>query len=101
MHSEVKFHAALADLRLLNSADVHVTTDLRYLNGQVHGHLRGTIDARKQIHVDANIQVGELGVDQRIDTDPSYARLETACRGRDFFTDFQSRLEIVYGANLR
>ena len=59
------------------------------------------VHARRDFHVDADIDVGELRVHQRIDADAADARLEAAGGGRLAVADLQRRLHVIHGAQLR
>ena len=57
--------------------------------------------ARRDFQINACIDVSELSIDQRIDTHPTYARLETTRRRRDAITNFENRFEVIHRADLR
>ena len=92
---------ALADDRLVDAAQVDVAGHARNVQIHVQRDIAVVVHARRDFHVDADIDVGELRVDQRIDADAADARLEAAGGGGLAVADLQGRLHVIHGAQLR
>ena len=67
----------------------------------VHGDFAVVVHARRQVHVHAHVDVGELGVDQRVDADAADAGLEAAGGGGLAVADLERGLLVVHRAELR
>ncbi len=55
----------------------------------------------RDVDVDADVQILELGIDQRVNTDAANAGLERAGGYRDAVADLQRSLLAIQGADLR
>ena len=100
-HADIVRDLALADDRLVDAAQVDVTRDARNVQVDVQRDIAVVMHARRDFHVDADIDEGELRVDQRIDAHAADARLEAAGGGGLAVADLQRRLHVVHGAQLR
>ena len=92
---------ALADDGLIDAAQVDVAVDAGNIEVHVQRDIAVIVHARRDFHVDADIDEGELRVDQRIDADAADAGLEAAGGGGLAVADFERRLHVVHGAQLR
>ena len=61
----------------------------------------GAMDVRRDVDVDADVDVIELRIDQRIDADAADAGLKRSGRHRHALADLQRGLLAVNGADLR
>src|SRR5205814_576276 len=97
----------LADDRLGDAADVRIAGDGRYLHLHLQAYFTIWMDARRNVHVDANFLILKLGVDQWIDEASSrsranaHASLEASRGNWHFVTDAQLGWLAVHRANFR
>src|SRR5208283_3849877 len=89
LHADLGFYLALADDGLADAADVLVGVHVRDVHGQLERDLVQPVHVRCDVDVDANVDVVELGVDQRVDADAADAGLERTGRDRHPLTDLQ------------
>src|SRR5260370_1311737 len=99
-HADIVRNFALADDRLVDAAQVDVSGHARYIQVHMQGNIAVVMHAGRNFHVDADIDEGELSVDQRIDADAADTRLETAGGRGLAVADFQRRLHVVDSAQL-
>src|ERR1019366_10586634 len=100
-HADIVRYFALTDDRLVDAAQVDVSRHARNVQIHVEGYIAVVVHPRRDLHVDADIDEGELRVDQRVDADAADAGLETAGGGGLPVADLQGRLQIVHGPQLR
>ena len=100
-HADIVRDLALADDRLVDAAQVDVAGHAGNVQVDVQGDIAVIVHARGDFHVDADIDEGELRVDQRIDADAADAGLEAAGGGGLAVADLQRGLHVVHGAQLR
>ena len=82
-HANLVLDLALPDHGLLNAADVLVGINRRNIHGKLQRYLVGAVHMRSDVDVDANVDVVELGVDQRVDAYAADAGLERSSGHRD------------------
>ena len=80
---------ALPDHWLLNAANVLVGIHGRDVHRQLQRDLVGAVHVRRHIDVHADINVIELRVDQRIDSDAADARLKRSRRYRNALSNLE------------
>src|SRR5689334_9981917 len=99
--------SALADDRLRDAADVGVASYRGYLDLNLQANFAVGMNTRRNVNVDANFLILELGVDQRIDEARSgsgshaHTGLEAPCGDRNLITDAQLGRLPIDGANFR
>src|SRR5262249_31886590 len=87
----VMFDLVLTDDGLLNATDRRGASDLRDFEGDFQADFMVGVDSGRDVYVDANIDVGELRVDQWIDRSGTYsdASLKAARRDWDAAADVE------------
>src|SRR5208337_303286 len=100
-HADLMVNLSLTDDRLLNATDVHVGVDGGNVHRNFQRDLIGSMNVRRHINVHANVDVVELCIDQRIDSDAADARLERSGGYRHPLPDLERGLLAVQSANLR
>ena len=93
--------AVLPDDRLVDAADVLETHHRGNLEQNLHAHFVVGMNVRSHVDVDADIDVIELRIDQRVDADSADARLKRTGGHGHALTDLERRLLAVDGADLR
>ena len=93
----------LADDGLGNATDIDTVFHLRHVEVDVEGNFTVVVDFGIDFEVDADINEGELGINERVhaDADASDTGLEAAGSGGDFVSDFDRRLGVISRADLR
>src|SRR6266566_6424522 len=92
---------SLADDRLRDAANVRVAGHGRNVHGDFQGDFAVGVNVGGHIDIYADIQILKLGVNQRIDSDSTDARLKRACCHRNAVAYFQRGLLPIYSADLR
>ncbi len=100
-HADLVLDLALSDDWLLNAADVLVGIDRRNVHRKLQRYLVGAVNVRRDVDVDADIDVVELRIDQRIDAHAADARLKRSGSHWNTLSDLERCLLAVEGANLR
>ena len=99
--ADLMFDFALTNDGLADAADVLLSGN----SGNVHQDLESDfaigMHMRRDIDIDADIQILELRIDQRVDTHPADAGLERSSRDRHTVANLQRSLLPVQRANLR
>src|ERR1019366_3629418 len=77
-HADIVRDFALPDDRLVDAARGDVARDTRNAYGHVHRDIVVVMHAAEDFHVDADVEEGELRIDQGVDAHAADAWLETA-----------------------
>ena len=70
------FDLALADDGLADAADIGLAGDRRNVHGNLQRDFAVGVHVRRDVDVDADVEILELRVDQRVDADAANAGLE-------------------------
>ena len=92
---------ALTDDGLADAADVLLAGDGGNVHRDLQRDLAVGVDPRGDINVDADIEILELRVDQRVDAHAADSGLEGSGRDRDAVTDLERSFLAIQGADLR
>src|SRR5690349_2018034 len=101
MHPEVHLETALADNRLVDSADRDMIGHLRHLYRELQRYLARVVNAGEHVEIDADVEIRELGADKRAVCGCRRGIGVTAGCGRNLLADTERSFDVVEGPNLR
>ncbi len=101
LQADLVLDLALPDDRLADAADILERSHRRNIHRHLQRDFASGMHARRDVDVHADIEILELGIDQRVDADAADARLERSGRHRNAVADLQRRLLSIESADLR
>src|ERR1700688_2954219 len=101
LQANLMLDLALPDDGLADAANVRLSGDRRNIHRNLQRDLSIRMHMRSNVDIHAHVEILELGVNQRVDTDTADSRLKRSRRHRHLVANLQRSLLSVESANLR